>query len=120
MATEEPLIAAARDRLNAAVARAIRDRRVKHGMTREQVYTRADLPRATYDRIEKGETLPDVGRLESIACALDTTAVGIINEAKRSLDPTAVPYAPNARPTDGHEEASARAAKIYGGMMGLE
>lgn len=84
MATEGPLNAAARDELNAAVARAIRDRRHKRKMTREQVYRKADLPRATYDRIEKGETWPDVGRLEAIAYALDTTAVGIISEAKRS------------------------------------
>lgn len=121
MATEDPLNAAARDRLNAAVARVIRDRRHKRGLTREQVYTRADLPRATYDRIEKGETLPDVGRLESIACALDTTAVGIISEAKRSLDETA-PASGQAAPgmSDGPEEPSDRAARIYGRMIGLE
>ncbi|MEV6557978.1 helix-turn-helix transcriptional regulator [Nocardia sp. NPDC051756] len=111
MAREDALSAAARERLNAAVARAIRDRRIKREMTREQVYTTADLPRATYDRIEKGETLPDVGRLEAIAQALDTTAVGIINEAKRSLE----------EPTDKRrEETSARAARIYGRMLGLE
>ncbi|MFI9511220.1 helix-turn-helix domain-containing protein [Nocardia sp. NPDC052566] len=122
MATEDPLNAAARDSLNAAVARVIRERRRKREMTREQVYTKADLPRATYDRIEKGETLPDVGRLESIACALDTTAVGIINEAKRSLDETAAPnssVAPSGS-LDRREKASVRAARIYSGMIGLE
>ncbi|MGW4771844.1 helix-turn-helix domain-containing protein [Nocardia sp. NPDC004278] len=117
MATADALNAAERDRLNAAVARAIRIRRRKRKMTREQVYTKADLPRATYDRIEKGETLPDVGRLEAIAHALDTTAVGIINEAKRSLEETAH-LAPE--PLDGREEISERAARTYGRMMGLE
>ncbi|MFI6047090.1 helix-turn-helix domain-containing protein [Nocardia sp. NPDC051321] len=122
MATEDPLNAAARDRLNAAVARVIRDRRRKREMTREQVYTKAELARATYDRIEKGETLPDVGRLESIAWALDTTAVGIINEAKRSLDETALFGSLAAPPEvlDGNEESSGRAARIYGRMIGLE
>ncbi|WP_433663068.1 helix-turn-helix domain-containing protein [Nocardia sp. CA-128927] len=115
MAREDALDATARERLNAAVARAIRDRRRKRELTREQVYTTADLPRATYDRIEKGETLPDVGRLEAIAHALDTTAVGIINEAKRSLEET-----PAVDPPANREETSARAARIYGRMLGLE
>src|SRR5262245_58201572 len=114
MAAEEARGAPEWDRLNAAVARAIRERRRRSAMTREQVYTRAGLPRATYDRIEKGETLPDVGRLEAIAGALDTTAVGIINEAKRSLAPVAETA---KRP---REKTSARAARIYDRMLGLE
>ncbi len=116
MVTGDSLSAAERDRLNAAIARAIGDRRRKRGMTREEVYARAGLARATYDRIEKGTTLPDVGRLEAIAYALDTTEVGIINEAKRSLEQMTPPV--TGAETD--DETSSRAARIYGRMLGLE
>ncbi|KZM70965.1 helix-turn-helix domain-containing protein [Nocardia terpenica] len=84
MATINPVDVTEGDRLNAAVAEVVRDRREQKGLTRDDVCSATGIPLNTYIRYETGVTAPNTGRLHDIAKALGTTVVGIINAARRS------------------------------------
>ncbi|MBF6060565.1 helix-turn-helix domain-containing protein [Nocardia terpenica] len=84
MATINPADATEADRLNAAVAEVVRDRREQKGLTRDDVCSATGIALNTYIRYETGATAPNTGLLHEIAKALGTTVVGIINAARRS------------------------------------
>ncbi len=57
--------------INQAAARMIRAQREDAGLTQQQVYELAGIPRATYSKIENGETAIDVTQIEKVAIALN-------------------------------------------------
>ncbi|MEV0759620.1 helix-turn-helix transcriptional regulator [Nocardia sp. NPDC050435] len=96
-------------RLNRAVARAIRELRTKKCMTRRQVFEAANVQENTYSNFENGVTFPNSGVLEAIGLALGTTAAGLINAAKRTINAEmqdCASKAPDGKSQSAHAPAS--------------
>ena len=59
--------------MNGEIGRRVRDLRATMGLTQAQVAERADLTRATINRIEQGRTIPGIGTLARVAEAIGVT-----------------------------------------------
>ncbi|MGV9818378.1 helix-turn-helix domain-containing protein [Nocardia xishanensis] len=76
---------ARRGLLNAALGVEIRARRLEAGLSQQQLWTRAELPKNVYQRLEGGQRTISVEQLDAIAEALETTMDDIAAAAKNRI-----------------------------------
>lgn len=74
-----------RTELSVAVSTTIRAERAAQKLTQEEVWTRAEMPRATFIRIESGEREPNLTQTAALASALGMTVSELVHRAEQRL-----------------------------------